>query len=149
MAKQTQGENERDRPIPSSLAFDLARPALDALARTTEWYAKTFITWQGEIMRFATERLGSASKLQQDWAVSMLTDYADETHRLVRISIGMEREGAEIIQRGIEEETEATAGMAQRGMREARRAVRGMEKERKETEEAAGTAQARSSSPSG
>jgi hypothetical protein len=143
MAKQTQSENESDRPIPSSLVFDLGRPALDAMARTTEWYAKTFLSWQGEIMRFASERLGSASKLQQDWTVSMLNEYADETHRLVRIAVGMEREGAEILQRGIEQETEATAGMAQRGMREARRAASGTQRETKETEEAADKAQAR------
>jgi hypothetical protein len=142
MANETESENERSRP--SSVAFDLARPALDALTRTTEWYGKTALTWQNEMMRFATERLGSASKLQQDWAVSMLNDYADEAHRLVRIAIGMEREGAEITQRAIEEETEATVGMARRGMREARRAVRGKEKE---TEEAAETAEAGSSSP--
>jgi hypothetical protein len=144
MANETEGENERDRPSSSSVAFDLARPALDALTRTTEWYAKAALTWQNEIMRFATERLGSASKLQQDWAVSMLNDYADEARRLVRIAIGMEREGAEITQRAIEEETEAAAGMARRGMREARRTVRGTEKE---TEEAAEMAKAGSSSP--
>ena len=74
----------------------------------------------------------------------MLNGYADEAHRLVRIAIGMEREGAEITQRAIEEETEATVGMARGGMREARRAVRGKEKE---IEEAAETAEAGSSSP--
>ncbi len=74
----------------------------------------------------------------------MLNGYADEAHRLLRIAIGMEREGAEITQRAIEEETEAAAGMARRGMREARRTVRGTEKE---TEEAAEMAKAGSSSP--
>ena len=55
MANETESENERSRP--SSVAFDLARPALDALTRTTEWYGKTALTWQNEMMRFATERL--------------------------------------------------------------------------------------------
>jgi hypothetical protein len=151
MVEQTEGANNRDMPTASFLAADLGRPALDALARATEWYAKTLLSWQGEIVRFATARLDSdvefgrsvmncrnwteASRLQQDWAVSTLNDYADEANRLVQLATGQEKEGADIMRRAMEEETEAAAGAARRGMRGARRAAGEAEEEIEEAAE--------------
>src|SRR5436309_1325628 len=100
MVEQREAAIDRALPI-------LSAPALNTLARTTGWYANAFLSLQDEIMRFATARIDSdvalgrsladcrswtdASKLQQDWAVSTLHDYVDETNRLVRLATGLDR----------------------------------------------------------
>jgi hypothetical protein len=156
MVEQTERANNRantrDMPSPASLGLgaDLGRPALTSLTRTAEWYAKTLLTWQNEIVRFAAARLGrgielgrslmdcrtwtDASRAQQDWAVSTLEDYADETSRLIQLATGLENEGAEIIRAGLRKKR-----MAQRGMRGARRAFRGFEEETEQAAEMAET----------
>jgi Phasin protein len=139
---EPQPGEQREAAIDRALPI-LSVPALNTFARMTEWYANAFLSLQDEIMRFATARIDSAaalgrsladcrswtdaSKLQQDWAVSTLHDYVDETNRLVRVATGLDRNLAEIAREEGEEAYETASDLTRSGLLKARRTAKGGE----------------------
>jgi len=102
----------------------------DAVARSSEAYRKACLAWQEEVVRFANDRLKQDSQLrqamfesgnwadlvkaQQQWALTTVQDYLNESSRLMQMA-------SRIVHDGMEPLREASAASAERATAAAKR----------------------------
>jgi hypothetical protein len=105
MKNRTADARARDIDTPSELAQWWSPPIMSAAFKASE----TCAAWNGEVLRFASDRLRQdsefgfalakcrswteAAELQRDWATKTTQDYFEEGRRLLRLSTDL---GADI-----------------------------------------------------
>jgi hypothetical protein len=124
---------------PFAAAALLNGPVLGAVSRGGEAYSRALLSWQSELLRFASERLRNdtefgrsligcrdlmdASRLQQSWLSTTLQDYVDEAGRLFRLARSLGSDVAETSREETQEVAERGADRARRAANETGRAA--------------------------
>jgi hypothetical protein len=100
MTKPAMRHHEPESPAPSQPMQGQSNPLSDIWVHNWEAYAKAWLSWQQEVLRFWGARLqwdgqvsgafakcrtmSELAEIQQDWAMSTARDYAEELTRLAQ-----------------------------------------------------------------